>query len=138
MNPLIGWALAAAALFIGWRTQGWPGVLFAFTVIVFWVLLQFNRAVRVMRNAGSAPLGYIDSAVMLNARLKPGMPMLQLVMLTKSLGRKLSDDPETWVWSDPGGSQLRVEVARGKVVRWEMLRPEEAVAQEAAARPDAG
>lgn len=126
MNPVIGWALAAAALFIGWRTQGWPGVLFAFTVIVFWLLLQFNKAVRVMRNAGSAPVGYIDSAVMLNAKLQPGMPMLQLVVLTKSLGRKLSDEPETWGWSDPGGSQLRVEVARGKVVRWELQRPEAA------------
>ena len=49
MNPWLGWALAAAALFLGWRSYGWPGVALAFSVIVFWLLLQFNRSIRVMR-----------------------------------------------------------------------------------------
>lgn len=129
MNPVIGWSLAAAALIIGWLTRGWPGVVLALTIIMFWLLLQFNKAVRVMRAAASAPVGYIDSAVMLQTKLKAGMPMLQLIVLTRSLGRKLSDAPETWGWSDPGGAELQVEVARGKVVRWTLHRPEEAASR---------
>ncbi|WKB51376.1 hypothetical protein [Eleftheria terrae] len=123
MNPWIGWALALAALVIGWRSYGWQGLLLAFSMIVFWLILQFNKAVRVMRQAGSAPIGYIDSAVMLNARLHRGMRMMQLVLLTRSLGEKLGDAPERYRWSDPGGSQVTVEVRGGKVQAWELSRP---------------
>ncbi|AKJ32052.1 hypothetical protein AAW51_5361 [Caldimonas brevitalea] len=108
---------------IGWRTQGWPGVLLAASMVVFWLLLQFNKAVRVMRQAGSAPIGYIDSAVMLNARLERGMRMLQLVLITRSLGDKLGDQPERYRWTDPGGSHVTVEVRRGRVVEWALERP---------------
>ncbi|WP_281915200.1 hypothetical protein [Caldimonas thermodepolymerans] len=126
MNPVIGWALAIAALVVGWVGYGWQGVVFAFTFIVFWLLLQFNKAVRVMRSAGHAPVGYIGSAVMLNARLKPGMSMMEIVTMTRSLGQKLGDAPEQYRWTDPGGSHVTVEMRRGKVARWSLWRPPQA------------
>ena len=48
MNPIIGWGLAAIAVAIAWQKYGWQGVAFAVTLIVFWLLLQFSRAMRVM------------------------------------------------------------------------------------------
>lgn len=126
MNAWIGWTLALLALVVGWVQYRWAGLAFAFTCIVFWLLLQFNKAVRVMRNAGSAPIGYVDSAVMLNAQLKPGMPMLQVVLLTKSLGQKLeAPEPgiERFRWTDPGGSQVTLDLRAGKALRWTLTRP---------------
>ena len=124
MNPYFGWALAAVMIAVAWQSYGWQGVLFAVTVIVFWLLLQFNRALRAMKNAAEAPVGRVDSAVMLNAKLQQGMPMIKLLALTKSLGRKLAEQPETWGWTDDGGSSVTVEVQGGKVQRWTLSRPE--------------
>ena len=81
MHPILGWALAGLLLALAWQGYGWRGVLVAVTAIVFWLLLQFNRALRVMKNAGQAPVGHVPSAVMLNAKLKPGMTMLQLSLI---------------------------------------------------------
>ncbi|MCW7540029.1 hypothetical protein OOT46_19515 [Aquabacterium sp. A7-Y] len=128
MNPWTGWALALAALAVGWYGYGWQGVVLAVSIIVFWLLLQFNKAVRVMRQAGSAPIGYIDSAVMLNAKMHTGMRMMQLVLLARSLGEKLGEAPERYRWTDPGGSHLTVEVKGGKVVSWELWRPQDPTA----------
>ncbi len=104
MNPLIGWLLAAAALVLGWQLYAWQGVVMAITLIVFWLVLQFNRALRVMKNAASAPVGHVDSAVMLHSRLRAGLTLVQVVALTRSLGRKEAVDPETWSWADGGGA----------------------------------
>ena len=131
MNPWIGWALAAAALFAGWRGYGWPGVAFAFSVIVFWLLLQFNRGVRVMRGASEAPVGHVDSAVMLNAKLRERLPMLEILKLTRSLGQRVSDEPEVWRWADDGGSSVEITFVNGRCSRWALQRPPEA-AQDAA------
>jgi hypothetical protein len=122
MNPLLGWALAALLVAAAWQQYRWPGVGFAATVIVFWLLLQFNRAMRVMKNAAGSPVGHIDSAVMLNAKLKPGMPMIGVVTLTKSLGRKLSDTPETWRWSD-ADSSVTLVFDKGRLQSWQLDRP---------------
>jgi len=46
MNAFVGWLLAAAVLAIGYVQWGWPGVVLAVTMIVFWLLLQFSRALR--------------------------------------------------------------------------------------------
>jgi hypothetical protein len=87
--------------------------LLAVSVVVFWLLLQFSRALRVMRMAAGRPVGSIDSAVMLQARLHPGMKLLQILPLTRSLGHKVADDPETFVWTDPGGDRVRVVLRNG-------------------------
>lgn len=124
MNPWIGWGLAALFTLLAWRQYGWQGLLFAFSAITFWLLLQFNKAVRVMRQAGSAPIGYIDSAVMLHAKLHKGLPMLKIVMMTRSLGEKVGDDPQAYRWSDPSGSHVTLEFRGGRLVRWTLWRPE--------------
>ncbi len=110
----------------GWLNYGWQGLMVVATATVFWLLLQFNRAVKVMKNAGHAPVGSVASAVMLNAKLKPGMRMLQVVGLTRSLGRKTGNAidavPETWVWADEGGASVTVLMAGSGVVSWQLSR----------------
>jgi hypothetical protein len=123
MNPLVGWALALAALGAGWRSYGAPGLALAASVIVFWLLLQFNRSLRVMRNAAASPVGHVPSAVMLHAKLSRGMPMLRVVTLAKSLGRKVAEAPETWRWADDSGADVTIVFERGRCSRWALNRP---------------
>ena len=123
MHPMLGWAMALVALAAGWRGYGWPGIALALSVIVFWLLMQFNRSVKVMRNAASAPVGHIDSAVMLNSKLSAGLPMLRVVALTKSLGKRVAEDPETWAWADASGSGVSIVFAKGRCQRWTLTRP---------------
>ena len=122
MNPWIGWALAALAFFVGWRAWGWQGVVLAFSVVAFWLLLQFTRISRVMRRAGQAPIGHVASAVMLHSKLHAGMPLLDVLRLTGSLGRKTAETPETFAWADPGGTQVQVEFEGGRCARWTLQR----------------
>jgi Flp pilus assembly protein TadB len=128
MNAWIGWLLTIGALLAGWQIYGWPGIALAFTVIMFWLLLQFTRIARVMRAAGKAPVGHVDSAVMLNAKLTAGKPLLDVLRLTKSLGRKVAEEPETFVWADPGGASVRVLLDNGRVTSWQLERPPPAAA----------
>ena len=122
MNPTVGWALAGVALFAGWQGYGWQGLIFAISLIVFWLVLQFNRALRIMKNAASAPVGHVESAVMLQSRLQPRMTMMEVVALTRSLGRKLSDEPQTWAWSDAGGATVTLVFGGAKLERWALGR----------------
>lgn len=118
----IGWALAVAAVAAGYASYGWPGVLLAVSVVVFWLLLQFNRAVRAMRAAAGRPVGHVDNAVMLNAKLARGMRLLDVLKLTRSLGQKVADDPETFLWQDAGGDAVRVELRGGRLSAWTLER----------------
>jgi hypothetical protein len=126
MNPWIGWALAALMVGAAWHFYAWQGIAVAVTVIVFWLLLQFNRAIRVMKNAGAAPVGHVDSAVMFNAKLRAGMQMLQVVTLTRSLGRRVSESPEVWAWADAGQSDVLVTFVNGRCASWLLNRPTQA------------
>lgn len=123
MSPIVGWILAALALAAGWRAYGWQGLVAGATLIVFWLVLQFNRSVRVMRNAGAAPIGRIDSAVMLNARLRAGMQMLQVLALTKSLGRRVAPGADVYAWADEGLGEVVVSFDHGRCKRWALNRP---------------
>jgi len=123
MNPILGWALAAILLVAAWQGYGIKGIALGVTLIVFWLILQFNRSLRVMRNAGSAPVGHVDSAVMLNAKLREGLQMLQVLALTKSLGRRVDSDREIYEWADEGGSKVVVTFTNGRCQRWQLERP---------------
>jgi hypothetical protein len=125
MNPWIGWALAALAFFVGWRAWGWQGVVLAFSVVAFWLLLQFTRISRVMRRAGEAPIGHVASAVMLHSKLHAGMPLIDVLRLTGSLGRKTAEAPETFAWVDPGGAEVQVVFEGGRCARWTLQRGED-------------
>ncbi len=123
MTPALGWALVVAALLAGYVGYGAAGLLLAATVIVFWLLLQFSRTLRVMRRAGRAPVGTVDSAVMLNAKLRAGMTMLELLPLAGSLGQVVgTPDAETYRWRDAGGAALRAEFRGGRLQRWALER----------------
>ena len=123
MNSILGVGLAVAALVAGWVGYGWPGVALAISVTVFWLLLEFSRAMRVMRNAAKAPVGRIPSAVMLQARLKPGLSMMKVVGLTRSLGQKLAEGDDVWRWEDEGGAAVVLHFDQGKLARWVLERP---------------
>jgi hypothetical protein len=119
-----GWALAVAAVAVGYAGYGWRGVLLAITVVVFWLLLQFSRALRVMRLAAQAPVGQVPSAVMLHAKLQPGMPLMAVIKLTRSLGRKVRDEPETFAWRDESGAEVEIEFDSGRCKVWRLTRAE--------------
>ena len=125
MDARWGGALMALALASGYWQAGWRGVLLALTLGVFWLLLQFGRSLRVLRNAGAAPVGAVGSAVMLYARLKPGMTLLQILPLTGSLGEKLAVEPETFAWHDAAGDRVELVLAGGRLRSWQLLRAAE-------------
>ena len=124
----MGWALAALALVAGYVGYGWPGVLLALSVIVFWLLMQFSRALRTMRRAAGRPVGAVDSAVMLHAGLHHGMRLPQILVLTRSLGRRLHDPrdagAESYAWLDAGGDEVVVELKDGVLSAWKLQRAE--------------
>lgn len=120
MNPWIGIALALAALGVGGALLGAQGVIFATTGIVFWLLLQMSRLMRVMKQAGSAPLGSVANAVMLNSQLHAGMKLVDLIRLTGSLGLKQGE--ETYAWRDAAGDTVEVVLKKGKLAEWRLLR----------------
>jgi hypothetical protein len=121
-----GWTLAVLGIAAGYVGWGWPGVVLGVTAIVFWLLLQFSRSLRVLKNAGAAPVGHVDSAVMLHSKLKPGMSLMQVLALTRSLGTRLGDSPERWGWADPGDARLALEFDAGKLRSWTLTRGEAA------------
>ena len=125
-NPVVGWALAAVAIAIGYLQWGWQGVVLAVTMIVFWLLLQFSRALRVLRTAGAAPVGQVPNAVMLHAKLQRGQRLPLILGFTKSLGKKVADNPETFEWRDGGGDAVRIELRDGKLDRWTLQRAADA------------
>ena len=55
-----------------------------------WMLLHFTRMMKVLQRASNRPVGYCDSAVMLNAKLRPGVNLLHVMAMTKALGEQLS------------------------------------------------
>jgi hypothetical protein len=126
MNPIVGWGLAFVALVAGWLSYGWQGVVMVVSVIVFWLLLQFSRALRAMKNAAQAPKGEVGSTVMLNAKLHTGMTMMQVIAITRSLGEHVSESPDTWAWRDAGNSRVVLVLEGGRLSRWELIRPEPA------------
>lgn len=124
------WIFVVAAVVLAvaaWHAQGWAGVAMVLSTLLFLGMLQFHRALGVLRKAARNPVGRVPSAVMLNARLKPGMSLTQLVQLCGSLGRRVDGDdaaPEQRLaWSDPGEAEVVVRLRRQKVVDWTFTRP---------------
>ena len=122
--PILGVVVVA----IAYRGYGWPGVALAGTGIVMWMLLHFTRMMKVLQRASNRPVGYCDSAVMLNAKLRPGVNLLHVIAMTRALGEQLSPkerQPEIYRWTDGTASTVTCEFARGKLVKWELFRPQE-------------
>jgi hypothetical protein len=119
--------LGLAALFVvAWTSQGWAGIAMVGGGVVMWALLHFTRMLTVLKRATDRPKGWVDSAVMLNAKLRPGVNLLHIMALTRSLGERLSEDgvdPEVFRWTDGGGSSVTCQLVGGKLTSWEMQRP---------------
>ena len=121
--PVLGVLLIAMA----YQTYGWPGVAAALGAVVMWALLQFTRMMQVLRRAKDLPLGFVGSAVMLNAKLQKGQSLLHVMALTRSLGLLQSEkgaQPEVYRWADASDSHVTVELQDGKVTSWQMVRPD--------------
>jgi hypothetical protein len=122
MNPLVGWALAAAVTAVAWEMFGARGLAFAVSAIAFLLMLQFSRTLRVMRAAAQNPLARVPSAVMFQSGLRPGLTLLQIVSLTKTLGRKVEGTADDWTWADEGGDSVRLHFERGRLAAWHLER----------------
>ncbi len=108
------------------RQYGWPGFFAVSGGLVFWLLLHWTRMLTVMQRAARRPIGHVDSAVMFNARLKPGVNLMHVIAMTRSLGERLSaegEEPERYRWTDNGGSTVSVTLQGGRVSTWELQRP---------------
>ncbi len=128
MKPIFGWVLAVLALAAGYAGWGWRGVGLGFTVVMFWLLLQWSRAMRVLRLAASRPKGHVDSAVVLQAKLVRGMTLMQVLPLTRSLGevQATTDTSEAFLWRDASGAAVTVSLRDGRVSDWQLHRPADA------------
>lgn len=120
--PLAGVLLVVAA----YRSYGWGGVALAVGLWVMWLLLHFSRMLQVLKRAAHRPVGYVGSAVMLNAKLKPGVSLLHVVAMTQALGELNSvkdSQPELYRWTDGTDSHVTCEFHNGKLKKWELVRP---------------
>ena len=94
--------------------------------VLMWGLLHLTRMLTVLKRAADRPKGWVDSAVMLNAKLRPGVNLLHIMALTRSLGERLSDEgtePEVFRWIDGGEVSVTCQLSGGKLVSWELCRP---------------
>ena len=117
----------AAAVVLAYRLYGWAGVAVVASVVVMWVLLHFTRMMQVLKRAANRPIGYVDSAVMLNAKLRVGHTLLHVVAMTKSLGALQSGkdaQPEVFRWTDGGQSHVTATFVGGRLAHHELFRPE--------------
>ena len=132
--PVAGVVLVAA----GYRAWGWGGVALAVSGLVMYLLLQFTRSLQVLKRAANRPIGYVDSAVMLNAKLKNGQTLLHVVALTKALGTLQSpkdEQPEVFRWTDSTDSHVTCEFRHGKLAGWTLFRPDSSAGDAAPPAP---
>ena len=122
--PLGGVVVVAGA----WNAAGWPGVALAVGGLVMWGLLHVMRMMTVVKRASGRPIGFVDSAVMLNAKLRPGVRLLHVLAMTRALGALQSPkdtQPEIYRWTDAGDSSVTCEFLHGRLVQWRLQRPAE-------------
>jgi hypothetical protein len=83
---------------------------------------------QILRRAANRPIGYVGSAVMLNAKLQKGKSLMHVVAMTKALGELLSVkdvQPEVFRWTDGTQSHVTATFVGGKLQSWELFRPAE-------------
>lgn len=119
--------IAGVVLVVGaYRSYGWAGVALVVGGIVMWMLLHFTRMMKVLQRASNRPIGYCDSAVMLNAKLRPKVNLLHVMAMTRSMGELMSEkeaQPEVYRWTDGTASHVTCTFQQGKLVQWELVRP---------------
>lgn len=125
-------ALALALLVFAYQSYAWMGVAFLVSGAVTWALLHYSRMLQVFKKAAGRPIGYVPSAVMLNAKLKKGQSLLHVIALTKSLGEMQSGlneaenkgvIREVFIWHDDSESSVLCTFDNGKLSAFELTRP---------------
>jgi hypothetical protein len=117
---------ALAGLAYGYHAFAWMGFFLVLGGLVMWALLHFTRLVKVLERAANRPMGYVDSAVMLNAKLKTGVNLMHVIALTRSLGELLSpkdEQPEVFRWRDNSQSVVTCVFQDGRLQSWTLDRP---------------
>ena len=130
----------AVLLYMAYSSLGWKGVLAVTGGILMWLLLHVTRLMTIMRRASNTPIGYVGSAVMLNAKLKPNAALVHVIALTRSLGERLSEegqDPEIYRWTDGTQSHVTCEFVGGRLKQWTLVRPQTPLSSTAASAPEA-
>ena len=120
--------LIAAAFAFAYINYKWAGVAFVVSALVMWALMHFNRMMQVLKKAANRPIGYVGSAVMLNAKLQKGNTLMHVIARTQALGELLSvkdEQPEVFRWMDATKSHVTCTFLSGKLQSWEMVRPVE-------------
>ena len=123
---LVPLAVMGAAV-LAYRSYGWQGLVVVVSVLVFGILLHFSRMMQVLKRAANRPIGHVDSAVMLNAKLKPGATLLHVVAMTRALGLLKSikgEQPEVFEWKDGSESTVTCTFVGGKLAHHVLVRPE--------------
>lgn len=123
--PLLCLSLVSASFYY----YRWQGVAISTGVLVMWLLMHFNRMLQVLKRAANRPIGYVDSAVMLHAKLQPGATLLHVIARTQSLGALQSPkdtQPEIYRWTDGTQSFVTAEFQGGKLKNWTLERPVQA------------
>lgn len=111
-----------------YQSASWPGVAAVAGGIIMWVLLHFTRLMSIMKKASSRPIGYVGSAVMLNVKLRPKVALVHVIAMTRSLGQRLSEEgqsPEIYRWTDGTNSFVTCEFVNGRLMKWELQRPQQ-------------
>jgi len=127
LNQRIWMPLGLAALLVlAWQAQGWSGVALVGGGVVMWGLLHFYRMTTVLRRAANNPVGWVGSAVMLQARMQAGQNLLHILAITRALGEQQpSDQPATEVyrWIDNGGASVTCTFVHSRLTHWTFERP---------------
>ena len=119
--------LGVLALFaVAYQSAQWMGVALVGSGVVMWALLYVTRLVKTMERAAKRPVGYVDSAVMLNAKLKAGVNLMHVIAMTRSLGAlqtPLNTQPEIFTWTDGTSSVVTCTFVNGVLTEWQLVRP---------------
>ena len=117
---------AVAGLAYGYHALNWRGFFLVLGGLVMWALLHFTRMVKVLERAANRPIGHVDSAVMLNAKLKAGVNLMHVIALTRSLGELTTpkdQQPEVYRWRDNSHSVVTCVFQDGRLQSWALERP---------------
>jgi hypothetical protein len=126
LRKFVPLAVVAVLLIGGWHYARWAGIALVLSGAVMFGLVHLNRMMDVLRRAADQPKGFVGSAVMLNAKLKARVPLLQVIAMTRSIGEPLTpegEQPEIFRWTDGTGSSVTCEFRDGRLAKWSLSRP---------------
>ena len=126
LQKILAPILGIGAVVIAYRYYGWAGVAAAATGLVMWLLLHFTRMIQVLKRTANRPIGYVDSAVMLNAKLKPGLSLLHVVAMTRALGKLQPEkdlQPEVFRWTARSESHVTGTLSGGQRGQHDLFGP---------------